>query len=128
VSPGDLLPTIEHRVEPAAMARLADILRDPNPIHLDPAAAAALGLGDRVVNQGPANLAYIVNMLAAACPDHRLVELDSRYLANVFGGELVEAGGKVIAVSDDGIECEAWLKRDEGIVAVFAKARLIPRD
>ena len=126
-SPGDALPALSHRVEPADMARLAEILRDPNPIHLDPAAATALGLGDRVVNQGPANLAYIVNMLVAALPGHRLVELDSRYLANVFGGDLVEAGGTITSVTDGAIECETWLKRGEGIVAVFAKATLVPR-
>lgn len=128
MSPDQALPSLRHRVDPSAMAKLADILRDPNPIHLDPAAAAALGLGDRVVNQGPANLGYIINMLAAALPGHRLVELDSRYLANVFGGDLVEAGGKVVSATDSEIECETWLKNDQGIVAVFAKAKLAPRD
>jgi 3-hydroxybutyryl-CoA dehydratase len=125
---GDALAPLRHRVEPAAMAQLAEILRDPNPIHLDPAAAAAAGLGDRVVNQGPANLAYIINMLTAALPDHRLATLDSRYLANVFGGEIVEAGGSVTAVAEGEIMCDAWLKSDEGTIAVTAVARLVPRD
>ena len=40
------------------MKLIALLLRDPNPIHLDPDAAAACGYGRACVNQGPANLAY----------------------------------------------------------------------
>lgn len=104
------------------MASLAVILRDPNPIHLDPKAAAAAGLGDQVINQGPANLAYIMNMLQAALPDHRLAEIESRYLGNVRGADVVEAGGTVIGVSGDDIVCDSWLKLDDGTITVTAKA------
>lgn len=124
MKPGDSLTPYRHRVDPAAMAQLAGILRDPNPIHLDAKAAAAAGLGDRVVNQGPANLAYIVNMLTAAFPNHRLLHLESRYLANVFGDDIVEAGGEVTNVIDREVTCEAWLKREDGTIAVSAIARL----
>ena len=124
---GDQLASIRHRVQPSAMVSLADILRDPTPILLDAAAAAAAGLGDRVVNQGPANLAYILNMLTAALPGHRLVKIDSRYLANVFGDDLVEAGGSVTSLAGPVVECETWLKREDGTIAVTAVASLVRR-
>ena len=122
---GDSLPTLRHQVDPLAMADLAVILRDPNPIHLDAGAAQAAGLGDRVINQGPANLAYVINMLKAAFPTHRLERLESRYLANVRGGDVVEAGGTITRVTNENIECEAWLRIDGGATAVAVKASLL---
>lgn len=123
---GDELPPLTIDVGEAEIAELAAILRDPNPIHLDPAAVRAAGLGDRVVNQGPANLAYILNMLEAAFPLHRLDSLESRYLANVRAGDRAEAGGAILAIEDDTIDCEVWLKVEDK-VAVGGKARLTPR-
>jgi acyl dehydratase len=52
-------------VDPQRMKTMAAILRDPYPIHWDTSVGEALGLGNRVVNQGPLNLSYIVNMLIA---------------------------------------------------------------
>jgi len=88
------------------------VLRDPNPIHLDPQAVKAKGLGDRVINQGPANLAYVIAMLQTAFPQARICSLDVRYLDNVFAGDTVEAGAKVVSVTGDNsarITCELWL-------------------
>lgn len=121
------LATWSHRVRAEDMRPLADILRDPNPIHLDPSAAAAAGLGDRVINQGPANLAYIVNLLAKAFPSYRLAGLQSRFLAAVRHGDMVEAGGRILSREADAIECELWLDVAGAGRAVAAKARLVPR-
>jgi acyl dehydratase len=127
-SVGDCLPARRiESVSPQNMRRLAETLRDPNPIHLDPAAVAKLGLGDRVINQGPANLAYIINMLHAAFPGAQLLQLDARFLANVFGGDAVEAGGRVTAIAEDGkrITCDTWLNVDGRGPAVSAQAQLL---
>jgi 3-hydroxybutyryl-CoA dehydratase len=103
-------------VSPEGMKAWAKFLHDPNPIHLDPAVVKAKGLGDRVINQGPANLAYLINMLQRAIPNGRIESLEVRYVDNVFGGEAVEAGGTVKDVSADGskrrISCEVWLRAD----------------
>jgi 3-hydroxybutyryl-CoA dehydratase len=100
-------------VSPEAMKSWAKILRDPNPIHLDPKAVMAMGLGERVINQGPVNLAYVISMLYGAFPGSRLELLDVRYVDNVFGGDAVESSGKVTAVEQvDGVTkvtCEIWL-------------------
>jgi len=103
-------------VSPEGMKAWATFLHDPNPIHLDPAVVKAKGLGDRVINQGPANLAYLINMLQSAIPNSLIESLEVRYVDNVFGGEAVEAGGTVTEVSVDGskrrIGCDVWLRAD----------------
>lgn len=110
---GDLLrPLRIPSVSAADMHDWARVLGDPNPIHLDPQAVKAKGLGDRVINQGPANLAYVITMLQSALPDARLCSLDARYVDNVFGGDCVEAGAKVTAVEagdSPRVTCEFWL-------------------
>ncbi len=124
---GDALPILRHLVEAAAIRPVAGLLQDPNPIHLDPGATAAAGLGDRVINQGPANLAYILNLLSDAFPLHRVETLNSRFLANVRAGDVVEAGGTVIARQGERIECDLWLRVVDVGPAVSAKATLVPR-
>lgn len=123
----DALPTLTHIVRAADMVPMADLLHDPNLIHLDPAAVKAAGLGDRVINQGPANLAYIMNMLAKAFPDYRLEEMDSRFLANVRDGDTVEAGGTLTVREGDRITCEIWLNVADVGPAVKGQATLVRR-
>ena len=108
---GDALPLFRiDRIDPAAMRVWADLLHDPNPIHLDRAAVRAAGLGDRRINQGPANLAYIVNMLHAAFPEAQVADLDVRFLANVLEEDAVVAGGTVTSVSGAAVGCDVWLE------------------
>ena len=65
-SVGDALPELViDPVDPARMKTMAALLRDPNPIHWDLDAVRELGMGDRAVNQGPNNMAYLVNLLAS---------------------------------------------------------------
>ena len=60
------------QVDPARMKILALLLADPNPVHLDPEAARRLNIADREVNQGPSNMAMVVNMLTQTWPDAEL--------------------------------------------------------
>lgn len=124
---GTRLPVWRYEVQAAAMVPLAAMLGDPNPIHLDPAAVAAAGLGDRVINQGPANLAYIVNMLGEALPGYRLEKLDSRFLANVRDGDVVEAHATVIEETGDRVICDLWLDIQGAGPAVRGSATLVRR-
>src|SRR5207244_6377384 len=86
------------RVTPERMKVFAAIARDPNPIHFDAAEAARRGLGDRLINQGPLNLGYVVNMLAAWAGPASLRDLAIRFTANVLAEDAVVAGGLVTAV------------------------------
>lgn len=114
MNPGDTLPPFRiASVDPEAMKTWAVALHDPNAIHLDRAAVAAKGLGNRVINQGPANLAYVINMLRAAFPGGSIRSLDVRYVDNVFEGDDVSAGGTVTAIADGQATCDIWLRAVE---------------
>ncbi len=110
---GDALPPfVIESVSPEAMKDWAVFLADPNPIHLDVEVVKAKGLGDRVINQGPINVAYMMNMLLAAFPGGRIQAMDSRFLDNVYGGDRVVASGTITAIEDDRVDCAFQLDVD----------------
>lgn len=104
---GQPLPVrIIESVDPAKMKTLSALMRDPNPIHFDRSVAAGLGLGDRTVNQGPSNIAYVMTMLGAwAGGADRITNYRFRFLGNVFEGDRLQASGTVTAVenTDDAV-------------------------
>jgi 3-hydroxybutyryl-CoA dehydratase len=107
---GDALPPfVIESVSPDAMKDWAVFLADPNPIHLDVEVVKAKGLGDRVINQGPINVAYLMNMLMAAFPGCRIDSMDSRFLDNVYGGDKAVASGTITAIERNRISCEFTL-------------------
>jgi acyl dehydratase len=111
------------------MTTLAGILRDPNPIHLDAAAVEQLGLGSRTVNQGPANMGYLLNMLMDAAPGARVASLRLRFLANMFQGDTAIAAGSVTSVdAADGatsVTCDIWLDAEPERRVLAGEATLI---
>lgn len=110
---GDALPPfVIESVSPDAMKDWAIFLADPNPIHLDVEVVKAKGLGDRVINQGPINVAYMMNMLMAAFPGARIEAMDSRFLDNVYAGDRVVASGTITAIEGGRIDCEFTLNVD----------------
>ncbi|ASY45961.1 MAG: hypothetical protein EPO45_13805 [Sphingobium sp.] len=110
---GDALPpfTIES-VSPEAMKQWAVFLADPNPIHLDVEVVKAKGLGDRVINQGPVNVAYMMNMLMRAFPGGRIKSMDSRFLDNVYGGDRAVVTGRITMIEGNIVTCEFSLDVD----------------
>jgi acyl dehydratase len=112
-------------VDPARMKTMAAVLRDPYPVHWDRAANEAIGLGGRVINQGPLNLGYIVNMLLAWAGPSCVRRLTVSFGRPVLDGDCVTARGSVVAVEDvDGerrATCEVRLER-EGEVVVTGTA------
>lgn len=103
----ELPPFVIESVDPEKMKTMAAILQDPNPIHYDVDLVRRLGMGDGPVNQGPINLAWLMEM---ACRfgggPQSLQRIKIRFLGNVFGGERYECTGKVVAVSDGVAELE----------------------
>lgn len=118
ITRGSALDALEiSSVDAERMKTMAVILRDPNPIHWDVDLVRELGMGDRVVNQGPNNMAYLVELLARNFGGEDLiVNLKVRFLANVFSGDRLIAGGVVNDVRAAGparlAEVELWLRRD----------------
>ena len=83
VTPGTELPAWRvDRVDPEKMKLFAAIARDPNTIHWDRAEVARRGLGERVINQGPTNLGYVINMLHAWAGPGCVRELTIRFRPN----------------------------------------------
>lgn len=128
---GDTLPTLViDPVRADLMDTMATILDDPNEIHLDPALVRRLGFGDQVINQGPSNCGYVMNMLRSAMPTGRLTSFSARFLGNVFAGDRLTAGGVVLdtrTTQPDGateVECEVWLENGEQRRVLEARARM----
>lgn len=112
-------------VRQPAMDAITVVLEDPNPIHLDPAATRAVGLGDRTINQGPANFGYVMNMLMEALPGAAVRDLGVRLLANVFAGDEVVAAGRVESVDGHVVRCAVWLDVDGGARAIEGTATVV---
>lgn len=110
----ELGPYAVRPVELEDMRALAQILADPNPVHVDAAAARAAGLGERPINPGPANFGYVLEMLRASFPDGLVTSLEVRLLANVAAGDRLVAGGRVQSVGEAGAQCFVWLDVVDG--------------
>lgn len=114
---GDEIPEWDvPSVDPARMKTMAAILRDPYPVHWDRDGNAAIGLPDRVINQGPLNLGYIANMLMSWCGPTSIRRLTVSFGPPVLDGDHVVAGGRVASVDASGgeqrVTCDVWLARD----------------
>lgn len=125
MKPGDALtPWRFGPIDADALRTLANVLNDPNPIHLDPVAVRAAGLGDRVINQGPANLAYVLNMLENNGLE--IKTLEARFTGNVRAADVVEAHGVVSGAEPGGIHCEFSLTLEDGTTAIAGAAHCTP--
>ena len=125
---GDGLPAyVIDCVDTKAMRQWSRFLADPNPIHLDPEAVRAKGLGDRVINQGPINVAYMMNCVLAAFPGSRIENMTSRFLDNVYGGERLVAQARVESVERNRITCSISLQsEDRGTVNSAVVTIILP--
>ena len=112
-----LPPLIVERVGVDRMKTMAALLRDPYPVHWDPEALRAAGLGDRPINQGPLNVAYVANMLMAWSGETSLRRLTVSFHGVVRDGDSVTAGGTHDETIDVGGErrhrCTVWLDRGD---------------
>jgi 3-hydroxybutyryl-CoA dehydratase len=126
VSVGDALPPfVIESVSADAMKDWAVFLADPNPIHLDPEVVQAMGLGDKVINQGPANVAYVANMLMAAIPGARIERADNRFVDNAYAGDRLVASGTVTTVDGPRITCDTLLMANDSRTVITGTATLI---
>lgn len=100
VSPGDSLgPHVIKSVDQQRMKTVAALLDDPVPIHFDIAAVEELGLGNRMVNQGPLNVGYLLEMVSRFAGGHaRLRTFEVRLLGSVYEGDRVVCTGTVTTV------------------------------
>ena len=119
VHAGDSIPEwVMESVRPERMRTMAAILRDPNPVHWDRKAVAALpfGLGERTINQGPLGLSYMLNMLMEWAGPTSVRRITMRFPNVVLDGDRMVAGGVVTAVREENgvqlADCDVWLARE----------------
>jgi acyl dehydratase len=114
---GDQLPEFAvPSVDPARMKTMAAVLRDPYRVHWDREATREMGLEGRVINQGPLNLSYIVNMLHSFSGPTSVRRLTVSFGQPVFDTDSVVSGGEISAIEGDRATCAVWLKRGDEIV------------
>lgn len=131
VSIGDEIPGWDMAsVDAARMRTMAAILRDPYPVHWDRAANERIGFGGRVINQGPLNLGYIVNMLHAWTGPASVRRLTVKFGAPVLDEDHVTAKGRVTSIDEVGGErratCEVWLERDGKAIVTGSAVVALP--
>ena len=75
-------------VDAEKMKTMAVLIQDPNPIHWDVESVKRLGLGSKPINQGPNNMAYVVNALVSWVGSiEQFKKLKIRFLGNVYAGD-----------------------------------------
>ena len=84
-----------YKVEQENLITWSSVLNDPNPIHLDNKTVKKLGLVDKCINQGPANIAYILNCISSNFKDYQLIEVKNKLNGNVFSGDKIVVEGKI---------------------------------
>ena len=108
-----------------SMYTWAVILDDPNPIHLDANAAKQVGLGDKTINQGPANIAYILNMIEENFPNSRILKMNNKMTDSVLEGDLVTVSGQISEIKAEGDQfiasCSIKLTVGEDKIAVLSE-------
>ena len=110
---------------------MAALLRDPNPLHWDRQAVAALplNLGERTINQGPLGLSYIVNMLHAWAGPGSIRRLVMRFPQVVLDAERVVASGHIVKLTRENDQqtahCEVRLSHAERGVLLEGEAEVL---
>lgn len=99
---GTQLPALAFDVTRADLAAYAAASGDPNPIHLDPDVARAVGLPDTIAH-GMLTLALAAQAVTTWTDDAEVVELGGRFTGMVVvpeEGTRLELGGEVTEVAD----------------------------
>ena len=105
------------------VAELMELMEDVNPVHTDYELAARLGLRGPVA-QGPASLAYVINMLLGWRGDAFLERLEFRFQDTVTVGDTATARGTVAAVDGDKVTCDVAVGLQTGAEALRGVATM----
>ena len=116
VAVGDEIPGwVMPAVRPERMRTMAAILRDPNPVHWDPAVVEQIGFGRHTINQGPLGLSYMINMLNDWAGPRSIRRIFMRFPLVVLDGDHITARGRVTglrqAAGETLADCDIWLQR-----------------
>ena len=89
-----------HHVKQEDLNSWSKILNDPNPIHFDADAVRKIGQGNKCINQGPANIAYLINTIFYNFPKCKILNIKNRLNGNVFVDDIVTVSGEITNISN----------------------------
>lgn len=126
ISVGDKLPeTLIGPFDAQALARYAEVSGDDNPLHLDDAVAAAIGLAAPPVH-GMKLLAAFEPMLKAWRSDLALAALSGKFVQPILRGESVRLSGRVLRASEEEIFVRLFAHGAARAPGVIGEATLRP--
>ena len=107
----------------------AEILDDPNPIHLDVNSVKLLGLGEKTINQGHANIAYIINAINYNFPDSEIIKLNNKMTDSILEGDKITVSGQIDNIIEESnkliINCQLQLNVGQEKVSVVSEADIL---
>lgn len=126
--PGERLPSIPlGSLDAAAIARYARVSGDDNPVHLDAAAARAIGLSDQIAH-GMLVMGYLSSLALGWRAGAVLEAFECRFTRPVPAGSALTGDGrvaKVDALADGHRVVLRLLARDaDGAIAAMGEATL----
>ncbi len=127
---GQPMPALTKHVTQAQIDAYATVSGDFNPIHVDPAAARAVGLNGTIAH-GMLSMAFLgqcmTDWLAGAAPGGHLARLRVRFQAMVRPGDTLTCQGALAGREADQQRCELWSdnERGERVTTGDADARLV---
>jgi acyl dehydratase len=107
----------------ASLERYAKVSGDDNPLHLDDALAAKIGLAAPPVH-GMKLLAAFEPMLANWRGDLRLVGLSAKFVQPILRGETATLTGRVLRVSEDEVFLRLFAHGSARLPGIIGEATL----
>ncbi len=124
---GDKLPeTMIGPFDAAALTRYAEVSGDDNPLHLDDALAAKIGLAAPPVH-GMKLLAAFEPMLKNWRDDLLLVGLAAKFVQPILRGEPVTLSGRVLRASPDEVFLRLFAHGAARLPGLIGEATLRPK-
>jgi acyl dehydratase len=113
-------------VSPHHMKTVAALLNDPVPIHFDRDAVEGLGLGNRLINQGPINVAYVLEMVSRFAGGHAHIRrFTVRLMGSVYEGDRVLCTGTVTQIDAEARSATLELQATVDSVPVLSASALV---
>ena len=126
---GDSLENWSFTVTQENMNLWAEILEDPNPIHLDVNSVKLLGLGEKTINQGHANIAYIINAINHNFPDSEIIKLNNKMTDSILEGDKITVSGQINNIIEESnkliINCQLQLNVGQEKISVVSEADIL---
>jgi acyl dehydratase len=121
------LPDLHVEITVSDAAEWSEVLDDRNPLHADPDAALAHGLGRGIVSPGPANMAHLMTLLLRSFPGATIETFEARFVAAIFAPTTAVATGIVdseaVTATGSRLQCTLELRAADR-VAIIARAQL----